>query len=392
MPFNKKTVRDIDVKGKRVFVRCDFNVPLDENGAISDDRRIKECLPTLRFLLEQGASLVLSSHLGRPKGFDPAASLKPVSDRLGTMLSKTVQLAPDCIGAETKAICEKLQPGQVLLLENVRFHLEETKNDPEFARQLSELADVFVNDAFGSAHRAHASTEGIAHYLEGVAGFLMEKEIQFLGNALENPEKPFVAILGGAKVKDKIGVIDHLLPKVDSLLIGGGMMFTFLKAKGYEIGKSLLDSENLEFAKGVLQNAGDKIILPTDVVCASDIQIADDVEMFKCDAMPANKIGLDIGTESARLFADIVHKAKTVVWNGPMGVFENPAFANGSLTVATAMANCSGTTIVGGGDTAAAVEKFGLSGKMSHVSTGGGASLEFMEGIELPGIAALANR
>lgn len=392
MPFNKKTIRDIDVTGKRVFVRCDFNVPLGADGTISDDRRIRESLPTLQNLLDRGAALILASHLGRPKGIDPAASLKPVAERLATLLGRPVVLAPDCVGETTKKLCDALQSGEILVLENVRFHEQETKNDPEFAKELSTLADVFVNDAFGSAHRAHASTEGIGHFLPGVAGLLMEKEIEFLGNALENPARPFIAILGGAKVKDKIGVIDNLLPKVDGLIIGGGMMFTFLKAKGFEIGRSLLDSENLEFAKTVLANSADKIHLPIDVLCASDLVGSGDIELAKCNAMPPDKMGLDIGPESAKQFSEIIANANCVVWNGPMGVFENEAFAEGTLAVAKAMANCSGTTIVGGGDTAAAVEKFGLASEMTHVSTGGGASLEFMEGIVLPGIAVLTDK
>lgn len=392
MPFNKKTIRDIDVRGKRVFVRCDFNVPLGADGVITDDRRIRESLPTLKYLIEQGSALILASHLGRPKGVDPAFSLKLVAERLASLLGQPVTLAPDCIGEKTRELCDALQPGEILVLENVRFHEEETKNDSAFAKELSSFADLFVNDAFGSAHRAHASTEGIGHFLPAVAGLLMEKEIEFLGNTLENPQRPFIAILGGAKVKDKIGVIDNLLPKVDGLIIGGGMMFTFLKAQGFEIGRSLLDTENLEFAKQVLLESAGKIHLPTDVICASSMDSSIDAELASCDSMPQDKIGLDIGPESSKHFAEIIHSAKTVVWNGPMGVFENEAFAGGTKAVAQAMANSSGTTIVGGGDTAAAVEKFGYADAMTHVSTGGGASLEFMEGIVLPGIAVLLDK
>ena len=392
MPFNKKTIRDIDVRGKRVFVRCDFNVPLGADGVITDDRRIRESLPTLKYLIEHGCALILASHLGRPKGVDPAFSLKLVAERLASLLGQPVTLAPDCIGEKTRELCDALQLGEILVLENVRFHEEETKNDSAFAKELSSFADLFVNDAFGSAHRAHASTEGIGHFLPAVAGLLMEKEIEFLGNTLENPQRPFIAILGGAKVKDKIGVIDNLLPKVDGLIIGGGMMFTFLKAQGFEIGRSLLDTENLEFAKQVLLESAGKIHLPTDVICASSMDSSIDAELASCDSMPQDKMGLDIGPETSKHFAEIIHSAKTVVWNGPMGVFENEAFAGGTKAVAQAMANSSGTTIVGGGDTAAAVEKFGYPDAMTHVSTGVGASLEFMEGIVLPGIAVLLDK
>lgn len=387
LAVQKKTIRDIEVAGKRVFVRCDFNVPQAENGDISDDRRIRESLPTIQYLLGHGASLVLATHLGRPKGVEMKYSLRPIAERLGELIGTKVQLAPDCVGPEVEVLARNLKPGEVMLLENVRFHEEETKNEPEFAKSLARLAEVYVNDAFGSAHRAHASTEGIAHHLPAVAGLLMEKEIQFLGNALENPQRPFVAILGGAKVADKIGVIENLLPKVDKLLIGGGMMFTFLKAQGKEIGKSLLDANNLEFAAKVAKD----VTLPTDTVVADDIKAAKG-DIVACDAIPPDKMGLDIGPEACETFSQAIRSAGTVVWNGPMGVFESPAFAAGTRAVAEAMANSRAATIVGGGDTAAAVDEFGLGNKMSHVSTGGGASLEFMEGKTLPGIAVLLDK
>jgi phosphoglycerate kinase len=388
VPLSKKTIRDIDVAGKRVFVRCDFNVPQDDSGAITDDRRIRESLPTLTALLQAGATLVLASHLGRPKGVDQKWSLKPVAERLGELLGRPVRLAPDCVGPGVEGI--SLSPGDVMLLENVRFHEAETANDPEFAKQLAKLADVYVNDAFGSAHRAHASTEGIAHFLPAVAGLLMEKEIEYLGNTLENPKRPFVAVLGGAKVKDKIAVIENLLPKVDHLLVGGGMMFTFLKAKGLEIGKSLLDAENVEFAKSSL--ADPKLLLPSDTIVAKEMTESAEVATVNVAAIPSDCMGLDIGPDSRTEFAERIRGAGTVVWNGPMGVFEIEQFSAGTRAVAQAMAECPGITIVGGGDTAAAVEKFGLADKMSHVSTGGGASLEFMEGKVLPGIAALQDK
>lgn len=388
MALQTKTVRDLDVHGKRVLVRCDFNVPL-ENGEITDDRRITEALPTIKYLLENGASVVLASHLGRPKGVTPEFSLKPVAARLTELLGKNVPLLPDCVGPEVQAACEALKPGDVVLLENVRFHPEEEKNDPEFAKQLASLADLYVNDAFGTAHRAHASTEGVAHILPGAAGFLIGKELEYLGNALDNPKRPFIAIMGGSKVKDKIAVIENLLPKVDKLLIGGGMIFTFYKAQGYEIGKSLLDAENLEYAARLLKDHSDKIVLPTDVVVASAFAEDATIATVKADAIPADMLGLDIGPESQAAFAAIIEASGTAVWNGPMGVFEMKPFEAGTRTVAEALANSNAVSIVGGGDSAAAIEKFGYAEKVSHVSTGGGASLEFLEGKELPGIAAL---
>ena len=384
-----RTVRDLDVRNKRVLVRCDFNVPL-ENGAITDDRRITEALPTLKYLLSQGACLVLCSHLGRPKGVTPEFSLRPVADRLTSLLGLKVELLPDSIGSEVESAVAQLEAGEACLLENVRFHPEEERNDPEFAKRLASLADVFVNDAFGTAHRAHASTEGVARLLPSAAGFLIEKEIKFLGDALSDPERPFVAIMGGAKVKDKIDVIESLLPKVDRLLIGGGMTFTFLKAKGFEIGKSLLDAESLEYAQRLMADNPDKLVLPTDIVIAPEFKEDAGVMIVSADSIPADQMGMDIGPESRDHYSDLVRNAKTVIWNGPMGVFEWDAFAAGTQAIAQAMSQNTGTTIVGGGDSAAAVEKFGVADRMSHVSTGGGASLEFLEGKELPGIAALS--
>lgn len=388
MSFQTKTVRDLDVKGKRVLVRCDFNVPL-EDGVITDDRRITEALPTINYLIENGAAVILCSHLGRPKGVTPEFSLAPVAARLSELLGKTVPLLPDCVGQEVRARTLQLHPGEVVLLENVRFHPEEEKNDPEFAQQLASLAQVYVNDAFGTAHRAHASTEGVAHDLPSGAGFLIQKEIEFLGKALDDPKRPFIAIMGGSKVKDKIAVIESLLPKVDRLLIGGGMIFTFFKAQGLEIGKSLLDADSLEYAARLLRDQGDKIVLPTDVVVASAFAENAEVDTVAVNAIPADRMGLDIGPATQAQFAKIIAEAKTVVWNGPMGVFEMTPFEAGTKAVSQAMAENRGITIVGGGDSAAAIEQFGLADQVSHVSTGGGASLEFLEGKELPGIAAL---
>jgi phosphoglycerate kinase len=392
MGLNKKTVRDVDVHGKTVLVRCDFNVPLD-GAAITDDRRIVEALPTIQHLLSGGAGVVLCSHLGRPKGGpDPKFSLAPVAAHLSGLLGTEVPLVPDCVGAEAIAAKSALAEGSVLLLENVRFHPEEEANDPTFAAALAEGCDLFVNDAFGTAHRAHASTEGVAHLLPAVAGFLIEREIQYLSDALENPKRPFVAILGGAKVADKIQVIDALIPKVDMLLIGGGMAFTFLKAQGKEIGKSLLDADSLAYAADLLRDHDTKIALPGDVVVAPEVSETAPATVVNADAIPADQIGLDIGPATGRTFGGWAQEAGTVIWNGPMGVFEVPAFANGTRAVASGMAECRGTTIVGGGDSAAAVEHFGLADAMSHVSTGGGASLEFLEGKTLPGIAALQDK
>lgn len=389
MALRKKTIRDIDAHGSRVFVRCDFNVPQDENGEITDASRITAALPTLRALLDVDAALVLASHLGRPKGEDKRYTLAPVARRLSELLDLNVALAPDCVGPDVEAMANNLPPGQVLLLENVRFHQEETENEPEFAKQLASLAEIYVNDAFGSAHRAHASTEGIAHHLPAVAGLLMEKELRFLGGVLDNPRRPFVAIMGGAKVADKIKVIDNLLERVDWLLIGGGMMFTFLRAQGHEIGKSLVDIENIGFAERALSKSEGKILLPEDVVVTNQVSPEGTAEVHLVSRISVDGIGVDIGPEARLAFGEKIRIARTVVWNGPMGVFEIDRFSAGTRSVAAAMAECQGTTIVGGGDSAAAVEKFGFADRMSHVSTGGGASLELLEGAELPGVAAL---
>ncbi|GIV04523.1 MAG: phosphoglycerate kinase [Fimbriimonadales bacterium] len=390
--MNKKTVRDIDVRGKRVLVRVDFNVPM-QNGQITDDRRIRESLPTIQYLLEQGATVILMSHLGRPKGQrTPEFSLRPVAERLCQLLRRPVQFFDDCIGEVVEQGIRQLPPNSVALLENVRFYPQEEANDPEFARALARLGEIYVNDAFGSAHRAHASTEGVAHYLPAVAGLLMEKELRYLGQALTHPERPFIAILGGAKVHDKIGVIQNLLPKVDRLLIGGGMAFTFLKAQGYEIGKSLLDAESLEFAAQMLQQAGDKIALPTDVVVAPALEPNVPVRTVPVSAIPADQMGLDIGSETARAFGETVKSARTVVWNGPLGAFETPPFEQGTRAVLQALAESGAVSILGGGDTAAAAEQLGFADKITHISTGGGASLEFLEGRVLPGVAVLQDK
>ena len=382
------TLKSLSVSAKRVLVRCDFNVPL-ENGEITDDRRITEALPTINYLLENGAAVILCSHMGRPKGVTPEFSLKPVAERLSELLNQDVQLLPDCVGQEVETACKNLKPGQVVLLENVRFHPEEEKNDPAFARQLANLADVYVNDAFGTAHRAHASTAGVADYLPSAAGFLIGKEIEFLGKAVNNPDRPFVAIMGGSKVKDKIALIDNLLPKVDTLIIGGGMAYTFLKAQGLEIGKSLLDEASIEYAGQLLRDNPERLLIPTDFIVAPEFSPTSPATIVQADGIPADQMGLDIGPDSRVTFAKIIEAAGTVLWNGPVGVFEMDSFAEGTKAVAQAMASCKGLTIVGGGDSAAAVEKFGFADDMSHVSTGGGASLEFLEGKELPGIAAL---
>jgi phosphoglycerate kinase len=392
MALKKKTVRDIEVAGKRVLVRCDFNVPL-KDGAISDDRRIVESLPTIKHLLGQGARVVLCSHLGRPDGApDPKSSLAPVAERLSSLLGQEVALVPDCVGPGVEARVNSLAAGSALLLENVRFYAGETKNDQAFAAQLARLADVYVNDAFGTAHRAHASTEGVAHLLPAVAGFLIEKELKYLGEALDDPARPFIAVLGGAKVKDKIQVIDALLPRVDRLLIGGGMAFTFLKAQGLEIGKSLLDGDSLEFAARVLREHADKVLVPADVLATRKIEPGARPRTCRAEEIEPDEIGADIGPTTQKAFALVIGGAGTVVWNGPMGVFEVEEFAGGTRAVAQAMADSDAVTIVGGGDSAAAVEQLGLAESMTHVSTGGGASLEFLEGRELPGIAALMDR
>ncbi|MER3403505.1 MAG: phosphoglycerate kinase [Armatimonadota bacterium] len=387
--MNKKTLRDVDVAGKRVLVRVDFNVPM-HNGHIPDDRRIRAALPTIQYLLAHDATVILMSHFGRPKGQrNPQYSLRPVAEHLQTLLNREVVFLDDCVGEAVESVVNRAMPGTVILLENLRFHPEEEANDPQFAQALARLGDLYVNDAFGSAHRAHASTEGVAHYLPAVAGFLMEKELRYLEQALANPERPFVAILGGAKVHDKIGVIQNLLPKVDRLLIGGGMAFTFLKAQGLEVGRSLLDNESLEFAKQVLAHAGDKLVLPTDVVVADTLEPNVPVQTVPVTAIPNDKMGLDIGLQTAERFAEIVRSAKTVVWNGPLGAFEVPPFEAGTRVVMAALAESEAVSILGGGDTTACAEQLGFAERMTHISTGGGASLEFLEGRILPGVAAL---
>ena len=395
--MNKKTVKDICVKGKKVLVRCDFNVPLDENKNITDETRINAALPTIKYLLDNGAAVILCSHLGRIKGeFNMKYSLAPVAKRLSEKLGFEVKLAKDVIGPDAKKLAAEVKPGEAILLENVRFQPEEEKNDPAFAKELASMADLYVSDAFGTVHRAHASTAGVAAYLPAVAGFLIGKELDFLGSAVENPKRPFVAILGGAKVKDKIGVITNLLEKVDTLIIGGGMAYTFQKAMGKEIGKSLLDEERIDLAKDLMEKAkakGVKLLLPVDNVCGSDF--SNDCNIITVDAdqgIPADYEGMDIGPKSVKLFSDAIKEAKTVVWNGPMGVFEFPNFAKGTLAIATAMAESDAITIIGGGDSAAAVTQMGLADRMSHISTGGGASLEFLEGKTLPGVACLEDK
>ena len=396
MNLNKMTIEDVQVKGKKVLVRCDFNVPLDADKNITDETRINAALPTIKYLLDNGAAVILCSHLGRPKGeFNMKYSLAPVAKRLSEKLGFEVKLAKDVIGPDAKKLAAEVQPGQAVLLENVRFHAEEEKNDPAFAKELASMAELYVSDAFGTVHRAHASTAGVADYLPAVAGYLIGKELTFLGNAVENPVRPFVAILGGAKVKDKIGVITNLLEKVDTLIIGGGMAYTFSKAMGGEIGNSLLDEERIGLAKEMMESAkakGVKLLLPVDTVIANDFDNPTEIKVVEAGKIPEGWQGLDIGPKTIELFSDAVKSAKTVVWNGPMGVFEKPEFAKGTLAIATAMAESEATTIIGGGDSAAAVTQMGLASKMSHISTGGGASLEFLEGKVLPGVACLKDK
>ncbi len=390
--FNKKTVRDIDVKGKKVLVRVDFNVPI-KDGKVSDDTRITAALPTIKYLLERQAAVILCSHLGRPKGGpEPKYSMKPTADHLAGLLGKPVIFAEDCVGPTAAAAAKKLKQGEVLVLENTRFHPEEEKNDPEMAKQLAGLAEIYVNDAFGSAHRAHASTEGVARFLPGVAGFLMEKEIQYLGQAIADPKRPFVAILGGAKISDKIGVIQNLLLKADQILIGGGMANTFFKAQGYPIGDSLVESEALDTARGLLQNGGTKLRLPVDVVIADKFENDAIQKIMPTGAVPDGWRILDIGPETVSAYAKTIEGAGTVVWNGPMGVFEMPNFAKGTFGLAKAVAESKSTSIVGGGDSVAAINQSGLQTKITHISTGGGASLEMLEGLVLPGVDALLDK
>jgi phosphoglycerate kinase len=397
--MDKKTIRDIDLAGKRVLVRVDFNVPLDSNQHITDDTRIRAALPTIRYLLDQGAAVILMSHLGRPDGkVVEKLSLAPVARRLSELLGRPVQMATDCVGPAAEAQAKALQPGQVLLLENLRFHKEEEKNDPDFARQLAALGEVYVNDAFGTAHRAHASTEGVTRYLPGVAGFLMEKEINFLGSALENPRRPFVAIIGGAKVSDKIAVLERLISMVDALLIGGGMANTFLKAEGYEIGDSLFEEGKLDVARDLVakaQNRGLQFLLPTDVVIADRFAADATYKVVSRDDVPKGWRILDIGPKTVEAFRETLADAQTIVWNGTLGVAEMPAFAKGTDAIIEILAKrtqAGAITIIGGGDSAAAVEEAGAAEKMTHVSTGGGASLEFLEGRTLPGVAALQDK
>ncbi len=396
MAYNKKTIEDIEVSGKKALVRCDFNVPLDAEKNITDETRIDAALPTIKYLLGNGAAVILCSHLGRPKGeFNMKYSLTPVAKRLSEKLGFEVKLAKDVVGADAKALAAAVKPGEAILLENLRFHAEEEANDPAFGKELASMADIYVSDAFGTVHRAHASTAGVAAYLPAVAGYLIGKELTFLGNSIEDPKRPFLAILGGAKVKDKIGVINALLEKVDTLIIGGGMAYTFAKAQGGTIGNSLFDETNVDVAKAMMQKAKDKgvsMLLPIDTLCGKEF--ANDTETMVCmtTEIPDGWQGLDIGPETIKLFSEAVKASKTVVWNGPMGVFEMPTFAKGTLAVANAMAESDAITIIGGGDSAAAVTQMGLADKMSHISTGGGASLEFLEGKVLPGVAALNDK
>lgn len=394
--MNKKSIKDIDIKGKRVLMRVDFNVPQDEKLNITDDIRIVSAVPTIKYAINKGAKVILMSHLGRPKGGpDPKFSLRPAAQRLSQLIGKTVMMAPDCIGPEVKKIVDAMRPGDVTLLENVRFYKEEEANDPNFAKQLAGLGDVYVNDAFGTAHRAHASTEGVTEFLPGVSGLLVEKEIEYFEKAVSSPQKPYVAILGGAKVSDKIEVIKNLMKRVDAILIGGGMAYTFLKAQGIEVGNSKLEADKINLAKEILNEAKVnrvKIVLPVDHVIADKLDASADAKITDDNKIPAGLLGLDIGPKTVRLFEEELKKAKTIVWNGPLGVFEIDKFAQGSREIAKFISTLEAASIIGGGDTAAAVTKFGLEDKMSHISTGGGASLEYLEGKILPGIAALQDK
>ena len=395
--MNKKTVKDIDLKGKKVFVRCDFNVPMDENKVITDNRRIVAALPTIKYLLENDCKIILASHLGRPKGeFKPEFSLEPVAKEISRLLGQEVILAKDVIGEDAKSKAANLKVGEIMLLENVRFHKEETDNDAEFAKELASMAEIYVNDAFGAAHRAHASTAGVAAYLPAVSGFLIEKELNFLGNALENPQRPFVAILGGAKVSDKIGVIDSLIEKVDTLMIGGGMAYTFFKAQGYSVGNSLCEPDKVDLALEAMKKAkerGVKLILPIDTKVGKEFKPDTESKTVAWTEIPEGWEGFDIGEKTIEMFKEELKGAKTVIWNGPVGLFEFEQFAVGTNTVAKVLSELEGaTTIIGGGDSAAAVEKAGLASKMTHISTGGGASLEFLEGKKLPGIECLLDK
>jgi phosphoglycerate kinase len=391
--MNKMTVRDISLKGKRVLMRVDFNVPM-ANGIVTDDKRIKAALPTIQYVLDQGASLILMSHLGRPKGtgFEPSFSLKPAAEALATLLGKPVQMAPDCVGPDVEAIAGALKPGDVLMLENTRFHKGEEKNDLDLARQMAALGNVYVNDAFGSAHRAHASTEGVARFLPAVSGFLMEQELEYLGRATDHPAHPYVAILGGAKVSDKIAVIENLLTRCDTLIIGGGMANTFLAATGYNMQGSLVEAGSVKIAEAIMAKAGDRLMLPVDAVAAETFDAEAASQVVDLDKVPAGWRVLDIGPKSIAQFGEVLLRAKLVVWNGPMGVFEFPRFAEGTFAIARLLATTGATIVIGGGDSASAVKKAGVAKQMTHVSTGGGASLEYLEGRVLPGVAALNDR
>ncbi len=394
--MNKKTIKDIDLRGKKVLVRCDFNVPMDGSKNITDNTRIVAALPTIKYLLENNCAVILCSHLGRPKGeFKPEFSLQPVAKELSKLLGKEVIMAKDVIGEDATSKAKNLKEGEILLLENVRYHREETDNDPEFAKKLANLAEIYVNDAFGTAHRAHASTAGVAQYLPAVSGFLIEKELQFLGNAITNPERPFVAILGGAKVSDKIGVIDSLLEKVDTLMIGGGMAYTFFKAQGYGVGNSLCELDKLDLAKELMAKAeekGVKLMLPVDTKIGKEFKPDTESKTVAWTEIPDEWEGFDIGEKTINMFSEELKTAKTVVWNGPLGLFEFDQFAIGTNSIAKVLSEIDATTIIGGGDSAAAVKKAGLESKMTHISTGGGASLEFLEGKKLPGIECLLNK
>ena len=398
MNYNKKTVTDIDVAGKKVLLRCDFNVPMakSNDGTILDDKRIREALPTIRYLLEQNAAVIACSHMGKPKGkWKEELTLAPVAKRLSELLGQDVPLAADVIGPDATAKAAALQPGQIMLLENLRFEPGEEKNDPAFAKALADMADIYVSDAFGTVHRAHASTAGVANYLPAVSGFLIQKELEIIGGALANPKRPLVAVLGGSKVSSKIGVINNLLELADTVIIGGGMAYTFAKAQGGEIGTSLLEEDWMDYANEMIKKASDKgvkLLLPVDNVCAAEYSADAKPEVYPAGKIPADKMGMDIGPETRKLYAKAIEGAGTVIWNGPMGVFEFPAFAEGTRAVAQALADSDAITIIGGGDSAAAVQQMGFADKMTHISTGGGASLEFMEGKELPGVAALMDK
>ena len=396
MNYNKKTIEDIELNGKKVLTRCDFNVPQDDDGNITDDGRIRAALPTINYLLSNQAAVILCSHLGRPKGeFNTKYSLAPIAARLAELLGKQVKLSKDVIGPDTDALVNDLKPGEIMLLENVRFHKEEEKNDSEFAKKLASYADIYVNDAFGTAHRAHASTAGVADYLPAVGGYLINKEISTMGSALANPKRPFVSILGGAKVSDKIGVINNLLEKVDALIVGGGMAYTFIRAIGGTVGQSLCEEDKLDYAREMVEKAkakGVKFLLPIDTIAADDFAPDAKAVTVKTRAIPDDLMGLDIGPETIKLFTETIKTAGTVVWNGPMGVFEFEQFAQGTRSIARALAESNSISIIGGGDSAAAIQQLGFADKMTHISTGGGASLEFLEGLELPGIACLMDK